>query len=561
MCRLSAVAEPVFGLCLWFGGVLLLGGCATSSDEEAPLPRIETKGGRHALFVDDKPFLVLAAQAHNSSNYPAALPDVWAAVDDMGANTLMIPTAWEQIEPEEGQFDFSYLETLLAEARERDIRLVLLWFGAYKNTSPSYTPAWVKRDKERFPMLTKVDGTPSYALSPFGEETLAADKRAFAEFMQWLADNDPERTVVMVQVQNESGTYGSVRDYGPAAQTAFAAEVPAALAEPLELPPGTWEEVFGEDADEFFHAWAIGTYVGEVAAAGKAVYDLPLYTNAALRDPFVDTDPLTYASGGPTDNVLHIWKAVAPALDFLSPDIYNSDSDFYAAVLDHYSRPDNALFVSETGNSSDFARYVFEALGHGAIGFAPFGTDYSGYGNYPLGAVETTPQTVAPFADNYAIVRPFAHEWARLSFEGKTWGAARPNDSAPEIIALNDGWAARVDYDLWQFGDRSWVWLGDALFRDPEENAGVLVAQLDTNEFLVTGRSARVAFERPQGEFAMISVEEVEFDAGAWTFRRMWNGDQTDYGLNFTDRNQVVRVTLEPMSEKIEQEGQAVAEQ
>ena len=34
-------------------------------------------------------------------------------------------------------------------------------------------------------------------------------------------------------------------------------------------------QVFGKDADEFFHAWAVAKYIGEVAAAGKKEYALP----------------------------------------------------------------------------------------------------------------------------------------------------------------------------------------------------------------------------------------------------------------------------------------------
>lgn len=524
-----------------------------------PIPRIETQAGKHALLVDDKPFLMLAAQAHNSSNYPWALPKVWPAVEDMQANTLMIPVAWEQIEPKEGQFDFSYLEQLLPQARKRDVRIVLLWFGTWKNTSPSYTPPWVKLDPERFPLIIKKDGAQSYALSPHGEATLEADRRAFVELMKWLRDHDEQRTVIMVQVQNEAGVYRSIRDYGPEAQAGFEKPAPARLTDALGLKSGVWSEVFGEDADEFYHAWSVGSYIGSIAAAGRAVYDLPLYTNAALKNPLGDQDPMTYASGGPTDNVLPIWKVAAPALDFLSPDIYTARSEYYTATLGHYARLDNPLFISETGNSPNFARFFFQSLGKGAIGFAPFGTDYTGYGNFPLGAKDTTPETIAPFARNYGLVRPFAREWARLAFESEVWGATRPDDSSPQTLSLGD-WTAQVDYDLWQFGKRDWHWLGDDLTRKPEDNSGVLIARLSPHKFLVAGRYVRVTFDRPGGGFLLISAEEVGFENGQWKLRRRWNGDQIDYGLNFTDRQQVLRVTLAPNSGQVQQEGQAVAD-
>ena len=196
----------------------------------AEAPRLATRDGRHALLVDGKPFLMLGAQAHNSSNYPAALQPVWAAAADAHANTVLMPVAWEQVEPEEGRFDFSFVDTLVKQAREQNKRLVILWFATWKNTSAQYTPAWVKLDKQRFPVMLDKDAKPSYCLTPFGEQTLKHDKRAFVALMTHLKKIDSQqRTVLLVQVQNEVGTYGLVRDFSTQAQAAFEQPVPAAV--------------------------------------------------------------------------------------------------------------------------------------------------------------------------------------------------------------------------------------------------------------------------------------------------------------------------------------------
>ena len=141
---------------------------ASSSAFSAEAPRLVERDGRHALLVDGKPFLILGAQAHNSSNYPAGLKPVWDAANDLKANTVLMPVAWEQVEAVEGQFDFSFVDTLVKEARQQKKKLVILWFATWKNTSAQYTPEWVKLAPKRFPAMLDKDGKPSYCLSPFG---------------------------------------------------------------------------------------------------------------------------------------------------------------------------------------------------------------------------------------------------------------------------------------------------------------------------------------------------------------------------------------------------------
>ncbi|MHB8816808.1 MAG: beta-galactosidase, partial [Steroidobacteraceae bacterium] len=316
----------------------------------APMPRIVSSHGRYELRVDGKPYLILGAQVNNSSNYPAMLPAVWPALEQMHANTVVMPIAWEQIEPNEGAFDFSFLDLFLAQARQHGLRAVLLWFGTWKNGSPAYTPPWVKLDNSRFPRVVNPQGKRMPSLSPLAQATLDADRAAFVALLRHLKATDPQHTVIMVQVENETGTYGSVRDYSPGAQKLFDGPVPRQLVRALRTHGGTWQEVFGQQSDEFFHAWYIARFVQQLAAEGKAVYPLPLYVNAALRDPLHPGPPTTYESGGPTDDALGVWKAAAPAIDVIAPDIYMPDYARYTKVLDLYQRPDNALFVAETGS-------------------------------------------------------------------------------------------------------------------------------------------------------------------------------------------------------------------
>jgi beta-galactosidase GanA len=539
----------------------LLTQVATVTAATAPeIPRIAERDGRHALLVDGAPFLVLGGQAHNSSNYPAALPKVWAALRDAHANTLEIPVAWEQIEPREGSFDFSYVDTLVAQARSNKVRLVLLWFGTWKNTGPAYAPEWVKFDNRRFPRMLDKDGKTSYCLSPFGQATLAADRKAFVALMAHIRKIDAgKRTVIMVQVENEVGTYGVARDYASTAQAAFRQPVPAAVLARRKPPAGRpvqgdWSEVYGDYAEQYFHTWAIASYIEEIAKAGRAVYDLPMFVNNALRDPGTPPQEAApwksdFASGGPTWDVIDIYKAAAPHLDFAAPDIYMPESSKVSANLQRFQRPDNALMVPEMGNAAAYARYVYQVIGRGALGVAPFGIDYASYSNYPLGSKFTDRRMVEPFATVYAAFAPMQRLWARWAFEGRTHGVAEGDDRAPQTVAL-DGWKAIVSFREFQFGEREWL-------RDKNEYAagtespggGLAIAQIGADEFVVVGQQARIRLSglgANGGKPSMVArVEEGRFDAaGKWIMERNWNGDQTDYGLNLPAAPTVLKIRM-----------------
>ncbi|MCY4745321.1 DUF5597 domain-containing protein [Pelomonas sp. UHG3] len=519
----------------------------------AEAPRLVAKDGRHALLVDGKPFLILGAQAHNSSNYPAGLGPVWAAANDLKANTVLMPVAWEQVEPEEGRFDFSFVDTLVQQARQQNKRLVLLWFATWKNTSAQYTPAWVKLAPQRFPAMRDKDGKASYCLSPFGTETLKHDKRAFVALMTHLKKIDAQqRTVLMVQVQNEVGTYGLVRDFAPAAQAAFEQPVPAAVLarqKPKLAATGNWREVYGDYADEYFHAWAIARYIGEIAAAGRAVYDLPMFVNNALRNP-LEQPPKPWAnnfsSGGPSWDVIDIYKAAAPAVDIVGPDLYNAESAQVEANLRLFQRADNALWVPEIGSKSAYGRYLYSMLGRGAIGVSPFGMDYFDYSNHPLGATATDKTIVEPFERVYRMFAPIQRQWAQWAFDGKVRGIGEADDRKPQQLDF-PGWTAKLTYRLGRFGEASW----GPEFAKPapgteEPNGGAAMAQLGPDEFLLIGQRVRVRMEPAEGSSGMmLRAEQGRFDAqGRWVMERVWNGDQVDWGLNLPAEPVMLKITM-----------------
>jgi hypothetical protein len=551
---------------LILAALLMAGGGlgAWAQVEQHPIPKLEQKDGRYALMVDGGPFLILGAQANNSSDWPSTLPKVWSAMEYLHANTLEIPIYWEQFEPKPGVFDYAAVDLILAEARQHHVHLVLLWFATWKNGSQHYMPEWMKLEPERFAHVTNKDGEWIDSPSPFAQATLEEESKAFAIFMRHLKAADAERIVLMVQVENETGTWGSLRDYSPAAEKVFQAPVPADVLKAMNKWPqpaaASWKEVFGGEAEVNFHAWAVAKYVGQVAAAGKAEYALPMYVNAALRDPLKPGAPGSYESGGPTDNVLPIWKAAAPAIDILAPDDYIGERAGYMKVLDLYQRPDNALFLPETIPYAPQSRWFFSVLGHQAIGYSPFGMDYTRTHSPRDNGPDNKDTLLEPTALNYRLIGPMMREVARLSFEGKLQAVTEEEGETTQTLHFG-AWDAVVSYGAFRGGPAKGnkELIGRALIGQLKENQFLVAAYRCTVDFRPAAteeqqRSPQYAVGKGQIPSARIDgkwvhrqflrVEEGSYENGAFKFARILNGDQTDYGLEFKDDPGVLRVSL-----------------
>jgi len=93
------------------------------------------------------------------------------------------------------------IDTIVTQAREHHIRLDLLWFGTWKNGSQHYMPEWMKADPARYFHLIDKNGRPADSPSPFCAASQELDIRAFTAFMRHLKAFDPQRTVIIVQVE------------------------------------------------------------------------------------------------------------------------------------------------------------------------------------------------------------------------------------------------------------------------------------------------------------------------------------------------------------------------
>ncbi len=484
------------------------------------LPRIVRDGGTARLVVDGRPFVMLGGEVHNSSTSSVAyLREVWAKTARLHCNTVIAPVCWELVEPVEGRFDWTLPDAMVAESRRHGLRLVPLWFGTWKNASSDYAPAWVKTDPARFPRAEVEPGKRANTVSALSEEACAADACGFAAFMRRLKAVDAGRhTVIAVQVENETGLLGAARDRSPAAERAFGGPVPEALAArlasgvPLVRPElrepwqaagartaGTWSEVFGAVAEEAFMAWHTARFVNRVAEAGRKEYPLPMYANAWLAGG-PHSNPGQYPSGGPVSRMLDIWRAAAPALECLAPDIYLED---FAGICADYCLGGNPLLVPEARKGAEAAANAFYAVAeHGALCFAPF-------------AIEDVPPDGA-LAGAYALL-------AELS---PLLAAPRPAGAIRGILKRKPVTEEEIQE----------VRLGDLVLRvvfpwRPEGSPvpGGLVC-LDSEDGLVAAGSGfwfslqNPGPGRPRPDF--LWIEDGRFRKGKWHPSRRLNGDE-----------------------------------
>lgn len=512
-----------------------------TSASAAELPHLRKQGTATQLIVDGAPFLVRGGELSNSHGEPAYLRPHWAKLQGLNLNTVIAPVYWDQIEPAEGKFDWATVDGLLADARAHRMRLVLLWFGSWKNSMSCYAPAWVKTDFARFPRARNSLGQAMEILTPFDATNRDTDARAFAALMRHLRETDgTQHTVILVQVENEVGMIPEARDRHPAADAAWAAPVPPELLRYLadhrdtlasELrdrwvaagarTAGTWAEVFRESpqASEFFMAWAFGRYVDTVARAGRAEYALPLFVNAALIRP--GYLPGQYPSAGPLPHLIDVWRAAAPTIDFISPDIYQPNFTEWA---DRYTRSGNPLFVPETLRSPEASVNNLYAFGASqGFGFAPFAIEGTTEpGASLLRASNDLIRQLTPLITAHqglgtmtALLPPAAEQRKphEVVFGGITLSTTYERAEAP---ALADGGANAA-----AAGPR------------PSLPAGALVIQLGPDEFLFAGIGVIVTFAAPtpgNPQIGILQCAEGRYVDGQWQHLRWLNGDQTHQG-------------------------------
>ena len=515
---------------------LSLATAALTAEPRGDAPRLVKHGDTRQLVVDGKPFLVLGGELGNSSASSAEyMKPHWPRLAAMHLNTVLAPVCWELVEPTEGAFDWSSLDAMLRDARANDLKLVLLWFGAWKNSMSTYVPAWVKHDAARFPHVKVADGSSVEILSALSKNTLDADARAYAGMLAHLAQADArDHTVLMVQVENEIGMLPIARERGAVADRAWGAPVPPELMRALaargdELEPellqrwkkagqkatGSWAQVFGEDewGQEVFTAWHYVRFVEALVKAGKARYDIPMYANVALNR--TGRKPGEYPSGGPLPHLIDVWKAGAPSLDFLAPDIYFPN---FAQLAARYRRADNPLFIPEANNATHpqgpaNAFFSFGALD--SLGFSPF-------------SIESLGDAPNALSQSYEVLRQLAPLILEARGQGRMAGFRVTLDEDGSVLDTPArktlaGIEFTVSFiDPWTAKDQQTI----------ANHGGMLIQS--GKDFWFAGQGITITFKGAEADTPAVGIELAEegvFDAqGQWVAGRRLNGDQTHQG-------------------------------
>ena len=498
--------------------------------------------------------LILGGELSNSAATSVEdIDEVMPRMKTLGLNTVLVPAYWELMEPTEGKFDFTLIDRTIQQARNLQLKVVFLWFGAWKNSMSCYAPLWFKQDTKRFPRARTQQGKPLEIACCFSENVFQADNKAFEALVKHICETGSD-VVTMIQVENEIGMLEDARDHSPLAEEVYQKGVPQELISYLKknqktLHPWlkarfdakgkTWKEVFGNDiyTDEIFMAYYYAKYVGRLCETARKYTQMPLYVNAAMNSR--GRQPGQYPSAGPLAHLIDLWHYGAPQLLCLAPDIYDTGFKGWA---DQYALPNNRLFIPESRcceNSGARAMYAFGE--HQALGFSPFAID------------QASPKETESVTKAYYLLRQLLHINSQ-----KSWGLLFDQEDKERIIE-NDGMVITCRHYF------TLPWDPRATDGSTWPEGGAILQKLANNEYLLAGTGIVVTFasayekthEQQQvlGEDGFVaagtqdssvksqvssfkgarkgiaSVDEVSIDEeGRMHYQRRLNGDQDHQG-------------------------------
>jgi len=515
------------------------------------LPYLKKEGKFTRLYVDGKPFTALSGELHNSSSSSLRYMEerVWPSLRPLGMNSVILPIYWECLEPEEGKFDFALVDGIIEQADREGMKLILLWFGLWKNGMSTYIPQWMKLDCEKYFYAHDKFGRPIPCISPLCDAAVAADAAAYAILMKHIREVDGEKnTVIMMQAENEIGILGSSRDFSDIANTLFNSSLPENVAKEYGVI-GNWNALGGE-ADELFMAYHYARAVEKIISRGKEEHPIPMFVNA-----WIDQFPAyagKYPQGGPVAKVARMWKLNAPSVEAYAPDIY---IESYRDVCDEYAAIEgNPLCIPEVRASKDTVPFLLYAIGkHNTICFSPFGieelfqqnaermsSDVMSLLNISSAAMSHNPAVGGALARAYKMLGNMTSIINKAHDEGKIKAFLQYNELGTVLDYKN--YEIKISYG----SSSGYYFSPSAGGADNSPKAGGFIIELSDNEFIFVGVSCRFEITSKSKEPKMTAnllKQEGVFENNVWMPGRILNGDE-GYLMRFGEMLEINRLSV-----------------
>jgi hypothetical protein len=213
---------------------------------------------------------------------------------------------------------------------------------------------------------------------------------------------------------------------------------------------------------------------------------------------------------GPLPHIMDVWKAGAPAINFLGPDFYNPDFKFWS---DLYTRDRDPLFIPEIRfEAGDDAKAFFAFGNYNCLSFSPFSIE----------SIDTPKK--APIGKAYRVLQGLTPLITKYGSLGEVKGFLLDKDSVSKKVTLgNYIITVKHDYTLgWSAGARDAKW---------PKSGGIIIC-VGPDEFYVAGTGIVVTFESliKDKRAGLYSVDEGVFKNLKWIPGRRMNGDQDHQG-------------------------------
>ncbi len=526
------------------------------------IPSLQKVNGKTCLVQDGKPLILLCGELHNSTASSVSYMEKEKTFDNLkaiGLNSVIATASWELVEPTEGKYDFTEVDYVIKAAREHDMKVIFIWFGAFKNPFMTYAPTWVKKDVKRFPRAKDEKGNDLEMPCVLSDNMMKADAKAYCAFLSHVKDVDFDKTVVMIQIENEPGIRGTVRDFSPLAEKAWKANVPDQLISYLKShdgslkddvqqawdnngkkTKGSWEQVFGKSLTEddgnnpilnqtehFFTAYSYAKYLDYLSSEGKKVYALPTFTNASIFG--IASRGRSLGNGCSIPEFFDLYAAGAPSLDILTPNSYMQQID---EICKAFVWNGNPILIPESGVSALRGLYVIGEWD--AIAFSPFGID-----SFAAGASSNPSEAQKNFFDGYNLLSQMYPLIRENIGKDSMRAVYLYNGHATDTIDMGD---YTINFSYGRRGFDIGAMMAPATGgapgaggraqqqQEPRFEGAALLIQVSPDEFYMMGDGVNASFTMKEGVKSSYcgfdKIYEGEFVDGKFVPGRLLNGDE-----------------------------------